>query len=113
MENNTVKVKHPAGKRYEKILSIIATTIPKGLADREIDIIASFLRHGGDITTQSRKEVCTELGITIDYLGNYLKKLRAKKVFINDKINPSLNIQPFPDELAHVVSFILEAEEAK
>jgi hypothetical protein len=106
-----VTVTHKPGQRFNKVLSILSSLIPSGLTEMEINILSELHKSGGQLNTDTRKQICKSLAITSDYLNNYVKKLRKKGVIKNEDLHPMIkDITINSDGDAQYLLFILKTE---
>jgi DNA-binding MarR family transcriptional regulator len=88
ISRNVITVKTTSDNRIRKILKVLSALMePVGLSDKEIDIVALLHQKGGDLTTEVRKEICTELNMTVPFLNNYIGRLREKKIIAGDVLH--------------------------
>lgn len=109
MKTDVMTIKHQQPNRFKKMLQIVSTLFG-GLPEKEQDIICALHRKGGELTTIVRKEIRSELDISEDYLNNYIKKLRNKKVLIEDTLNPNINFKITSDK-QQTLAFVFEEYE--
>lgn len=106
-----IKISHAKGDRYKKILQTLSGVMPKGLSDVEIDIIAVINElPERKLTPEVRKTICSTLGISVDYLNNYIKRLRTKGIILNDILNPALQMAVEPDDKPHALLLVFNAQ---
>jgi hypothetical protein len=103
-----IVVSHDPGKRMKRMLIVLCSLVAEGVADKEIDILVELNKHNGKLTTESRREICKALDITSDYLNNYVKRMRKKKVIIGDDIHKSLKLVALPDDQYQLITFKFE-----
>ena len=75
----------PEADYYRTHLAIINGVLPAKLTNREMDVLAGFMRLKGDIkdnpfSTSGRKIVRDRLGITGSNLSNLLRSLKQKQI---------------------------------
>lgn len=93
----TIKPKVHATKRYETFLKISSLFLAKPLTKVEVNILDELYFTGGELNSDVRKLIKDALDMSAEQLNNYIKVLRAKKVIVGDRINPSLMIS-IPEE---------------
>lgn len=88
-----IRPKIKATDRYKAFLQISSLFLTTPLTRMEIDILDElYSSHGGDLTTEARRQIREALDLSPELVNNYVRSLRKKKVITGDQINPQLMI---------------------
>lgn len=95
---NVIKVTSSSEDRFRKILRLLSTLMNTPLSDKEIDVTALIHKHGGVVNTEVRKAVREKLEISVEYMNNYVSRLREKKILVGDRLHKSISSIDISDE---------------
>lgn len=122
--NNIIRVSASLDKDFFKYWLIFLRPYHK-LTEREIDIVACFLKHRHALSAKVtdadlldkiimsediKKEVQKECDIPLQYFQVMLSKFRKKGIIINNKINPKFIPKLRRDETSFQLLFLFDLE---
>lgn len=102
MANNVLRIPSKTSDAFFKYWVMFLKPFHK-LTDREIDIVACFLKHRHELSKVikdpdildrvtleevTRKKVMQECNITLSYFTVLLSKLRKRQIIVDGRINP-------------------------
>lgn len=90
-------IKIERNKRYNLLVELISTIMKDNyLTPKEIKVVAKICElDKRTLTTENRKTIAEELGISIFDLNNYIKTLRKKYILKENTLNETIfgNVQ--------------------